>query len=117
METVDDRTFKEKFDRFIFDRKEDGKKAWKWVKENQTFVMMMTPVILEGVLTVGKSVSRRNEKIQLERKIYDRSNGHSYHMRRSLSNDEWLEFDRRKASGESVGEILLDMKAIKAKRR
>ena len=43
---------------------------------------------------------------------YDRSLGHYWKLRRELTNDEWLEIDKRKKEGERLSDILDDMKVL-----
>lgn len=43
---------------------------------------------------------------------YDRSLGHYWKLRRELTNEEWLEIDKRKKNGERLSDILDDMRVL-----
>lgn len=104
------REFKEKFSSKI----QSGKD---WFLRNKEAVITITPVIIGGVTTVckvvGKHINQRNEKSLKEHYCYDRSLGHYWKLRRELTNDEWLEIDRRKKKGERLSDILDELKVLK----
>ncbi len=55
---------------------------------------------------------RKEEKIKREY-VYDTSLGHYWNLRRKLSNQEWLDIERRRKSGECLGDILSSMNVLK----
>lgn len=114
---VDFRTKEEKrasFKAKLNEKIQDGKD---WFMRNKEYVITLTPVIVGGVTTVAKVVSKRvNLRKQEELKdlyCYDRSLGHYWRLRRELSNKEWLEIDQRKKNGERLSDILAEMKVLK----
>lgn len=75
--------------------------------------------IVDGTCKVTNSVAHaRNAKVRsIECKSrterhYDKSNRLWYDLNRPMTNSEKLEFSRRKADGESDGDILMDMNLI-----
>lgn len=66
-----------------------------------------------AVKAIGKRVNLKKEQDLKENYCYDRSLGHYWELRRKLSNDEWLEIERRKRQGESLADILWDLRVLK----
>ena len=106
----------------VFNRiKESVKKkvdsATKFICNNPEFVIIFTPVILGTVKYTVKTISRNHtlnkEKNLKELYCYDRSLGHYWKLRRELTNDEWVEIDKRKVNGERLGDILDELKVLK----
>ena len=92
----------------------DGKA---WVVRNKEWLITLTPVVISGLVTVTK-VAGRHANLRKEESVknlycYDRSLGHYWKLRRELTNDEWLEIDRRKKNGERLSDILDDMRVLK----
>ena len=54
----------------------------------------------------------KQEKAKRTR-IYDRSTGNYWHLKKELTNKQWLEVNKRKKSGEKTGDILRSMKVLK----
>lgn len=54
----------------------------------------------------------KQEKMKRTR-IYDRSSGNYWHLKKELTNKQWLEVNKRKKAGEKTGDILKDMKVLK----
>lgn len=104
------REFKEKVNAKIRSGKE-------WFEKNREAVITLTPIIIGGVTTVSKVVGKRmNLRKQEDLKdlyCYDRSLGHYWRLRRELTNQEWLEIDRRKKNGERLADILEELKVLK----
>lgn len=92
----------------------DGKE---WVMRNKEAVITLTPIVVGGITTVAKVVGKRvNLHKQEDLKdlyCYDRSLGHYWKLRRELTNQEWLEIDKRKKEGERLSDILETMKVLK----
>lgn len=88
-----------------------------WFVRNKEAVVTLTPVIIGGVTTVMKVVSKhvgqhKDEQLK-DLYCYDRSLGHYWKLRRELTNDEWLEIDKRKKNGERLSDILDELKVLK----
>lgn len=88
-----------------------------WAVRNKETIVTYAPIVIPGVITVTKVVGRRiNLRKQESIKnlyCYDRSLGHYWSLRRELSNQEWLEVDRRKRNGERLSDILADLRVLK----
>lgn len=88
-----------------------------WVKRNKEIVIVVTPVLLKGVFSITKDISRKErineEKDLKERWVYDRSAGHYYELRRKVKSQEWVIIDERRRNGESLGSILASMRLLK----
>lgn len=65
---------------------------------------------------ISKELYKRNqikqERTLKDNYIYDRSMGHYWKCRRKPSTNEYLEIERRKNAGESLGSILTSMKLL-----
>lgn len=117
METVDERSTKEKIDALKWRAKEKYEKAKEWVKENQQLVIVLGPVVAGGIVEMIKIGTRRRtvneERALKERFVYDRSGGHYYELKRQPKQSEWLMIEQRRNNGESLGEILQSMRLLK----
>ena len=104
------REFKEKVNTKIQNGKE-------WFVRNKEAVITLTPIVIGGITTitkvVGKHVNLHKEEALKDLYCYDRSLGHYWRLRRELTNQEWLEIDRRKKNGERLSDILSDMRVLK----
>lgn len=114
---VDFRTKEEKVADFkarLKMRLEDGKE---WIIKNKEAVITLTPIVIGGLTTVtkvvGKHVNLRKQESVKNLYCYDRSLGHYWSLKRELSNQEWLEVDRRKRNGEHMADILASMRVLK----
>ena len=65
------------------------------------------------VKVVGKYVNQHKQEDLKDLYCYDRSLGHYWKLRRELTNDEWLEIDKRKKNGERLSDILDELKVLK----
>ena len=102
---------------FIRDKTE---KLSDWVEEHQDFLKIAVPVgagvttiIAKGARTAAQH--RKLKKVQdlKENYCYDRSLGHYWELRRKLTNEEWIQIDKRKKNGERLADILSDLKVLK----
>lgn len=88
-----------------------------WCSEHKTEIMVVAPVVIGGIATtakiVGKSVNLNKEQNLKEKFVYDTSLGHYWELRQKLTNSQWTEIERRRANGETLGQILNDMKVLK----
>lgn len=102
--------FKEK----IHSKIQSGKE---WFEQNKEVVITLTPVVIGGMATitkvVGKHINLNKEESVKNLYCYDRSLGHYWRLRRELTNNEWLEIDRRKKNGERLADILEELKVLK----
>lgn len=84
---------------------------------NKEVIVTLAPIIIGGVATIVKVVGKRynlsKEEQLKDEYCYDRSLGHYWRLKRPLSNDEWLEIDRRKKNGERLSDILSSLKVLK----
>lgn len=88
-------------------------------KKHPIITLMAIGTVVDGTCKVTNSVAHaRNAKVRsIECKSrterhYDKSNRLWYDLNRPMTNSEKLEFSRRKADGESDGDILADMNLI-----
>ena len=110
--------------------KDDSKKekAKAWVKnrfidircfweENKEEIVALTPVVIGGVTVLVKVFAKRNslnaEKRLKERFIWDPKLGHYWEIRKKLTAEQSLEIERRRATGENMGQILMTMGVLK----
>lgn len=88
-----------------------------WCKDHKETIVVFGPVIIGSLVEIIKITTKHHmvneEKALKERYIYDRSLGHYYEMKRQPKRSEWLQIDQRKQNGETLGEILSDMRLLK----
>lgn len=91
--------------------------AKKWASDNKESILKYGPVVIGGFTVAAKAVNKQvklnKEKDLKELYCYDRSLGHYWKLRRELTNDEWVEIDRRKKNGERLADILDELKVLK----
>lgn len=97
--------------------KSKGRDFEAWFYNNKDLAMIVLPVVGATAMTLGKGVIKshhlkKEEKLK-DNYCYDRSLGHYWKLKRSLTNDEWLEIDQRKKEGERLSDILASMKVLK----
>lgn len=88
-----------------------------WCSENKELIAVLAPGII-GAVTFGiKAISKHNNIMRQqdlkEKYVYDTSLGHYWELKRKLSNSQWSEIERRRNSGESLGQILASMGVLK----
>lgn len=107
---------KYKWEAFKVKAKQKYDEAKDWCGEHKELVVAAVPVLISGFFEVikiaSKADAREEEKELKELYIYDRSMGHYWKLRRRLTNAEYREIERRRAEGESMGEILEDMRVL-----
>lgn len=88
-----------------------------WIIRNKEAVIVFTPIVINGITTVtkvvGKHINLRKQESVKNLYCYDRKLGHYWSLRRELTNDEWLEIDRRKRDGEQLSDILYDLRVLR----
>lgn len=116
-QVIDFRTKKQKREEFKEKVKSKCKDAIKWVSENKEIAIVIIPIAVKGITSLGKTMVKRsiqNKEEELKTMYYyDHSAGCYYHLRRELTNREKLEVDRRRSNGERLGYILDDMRVLK----
>lgn len=66
-----------------------------------------------GIKKFTKSRQIHKEELLKKNFCYDRSLGHYWRLKRELTNNEWVEIDRRKKNGERLADILDSLKVLK----
>lgn len=91
-----------------------------WYHENRDMLVIAIPATAATAKYVGRSINaiaRKSAAKQEERdrrtRFYDHRLGCYWYTRRELRPDELLAVQRRKASGESYGDIFKSMKLLK----
>lgn len=91
-------------------------KAQNWCYAHKEKIITYGPYVVSGIAVGAKILSKRaaltKEEDLKNLYCYDRSLGHYWKLRRELTNDEWLEIDRRKKNGERLSDILADMRVL-----
>lgn len=113
METVDERSFKEKWNAFKWNTKEKINNAIQYCVDN--------PQVAVGVVTglafIGKKAIKgleQNREIKItECRHYDRRADEYYYSKRPLKASEKLRLEREYREGRSKGEILKSMGLLK----
>lgn len=110
------------------ERKQNFEKTVKtvgtWFENNQELGMIIVPAIVaaglagvRGAINITRSavVTHRENKIEKTKslRVFDRSAGHYWNLKRALTNDEWQNIERRKASGEKLIDILEELRVLK----
>ena len=105
-----------KWEAFKKKAKEKYEEAKVWCGEHKEVFVGVAAAVVSGVFEVvkiaAKADARSEEKELKELYIYDRSMGHYWKLRRKLTNAEYRELERRRAEGESMGEILESMRVL-----
>lgn len=87
-----------------------------WCIRNKQMVVTAAPLVFGGILEIiriaGRKANIDDEKELKNLYIYDRSMGHYWRLRRELTNGEYLEIEKRRSEGESMGEILESMRVL-----
>ena len=91
-------------------------KVQTWCYEHKEQIITYGPVIVGGIAAGAKMLSKHaaltKEQNLKDLYCYDRSLGHYWKLRRELTNEEWLEIDKRKKNGERLSDILDDMRVL-----
>ena len=91
--------------------------AENWYYNHRQEIIVIAPVALTALTTVikvaGKKHNLSKEKHLKENYCYDRSLGHYWALRRTPTNAEWIEIDRRKRNGERLADILSELRLLK----
>ena len=92
----------------------------RWIEDNKELLSVAIPagvVTIKGGLKVANGISRNvrlhQEKIDKERRIYDRSLGKHIYLKRALKDKYLRMILERRENGEKLSNILMDMNLIK----
>lgn len=109
-----DDSVKEKTKAWLHNRWIDARCFW---EENKDTIIKLTPVVVGGatvmVRVIGRRMNLATEQKMKDRYVWDPKLGHYWEIRKKLSNAQWAEIERRKESGEAMGQILASMKVLK----
>lgn len=106
-------------------KKEERRKKIEAIKQkakdfwdtNKVYITVAAPVVGKVALETVKLVKRHHvARIELRNKdlrLYDTSLGHYWELRRKLNNSDWVTINRRRNLGESLGDILEEMRVLK----
>lgn len=109
------------------ERKEKGRRKIEaivtWFNDNRELALILIPAGIAGVsflvkggISITKGLIRthnlKKEEALKDLYCYDRSLGHYWKLRRELTNNEWVEIDQRKKSGERLADILESLKVL-----
>lgn len=110
-------------EQWIEEVKETAKIGWnktkQWCRDHKAELVVFGPVLISSGIEIIKIAAKKStvneEKRLKENYVYDRSMGigHYYELRRKLRSSEWLQIEQRKLEGETLGEILTDMRVLK----
>lgn len=93
------------------------KKVSDWWDRNKVYVAVAAPVAGKVAIETVKLAKRHHvARIELRNKdlrLYDTSLGHYWELRRKLNNSDWVTINRRRNLGESLGDILEEMRVLK----
>lgn len=107
---------KQKWEDFKQKAKWKAEDVWLWCKHNPAQAAAITVTLIKGGQMMKKSNTKKKQ-LQEQRElkdcyIYDPRTRHYVKARRPLTNNEWLEFDQRRLTGEPVSMILNDMRLL-----
>lgn len=92
-------------------------KAGEWWDDNKQYVVVGLPVAAgllgKGIQVLGKRHNLKLEERNKDCRCYDPSLGHYWELKRKLTNDDWVKINRRKNSGEALGDILNELHVLK----
>lgn len=120
METIDDRTFKEK----VYDWKVRQQFKWagrcnnakRFIVENKEFCIGMAFITVPGVLKMGNSLIRHHQAaMELKRRdtdIWDPKRGQHYYIKRRMTANQQIEYNRRYDANEDGATILKSMRLL-----
>lgn len=121
METIDNRSFKEKAEAWAWNTKETVKRKWndtkQWCSENKQLLIVLVPAGLaaanKALKTVDRMQERRYDYKERYLQVWDPATRQHVKLRRELTPSEQLELSQRNQDGERLTDILHDMKVAK----
>lgn len=118
METVDLKKVNRQIKMKEFGDKVKAKavEAGQWCKDHAEIVVIGAATLGTGVSVAFKNASRRQQTKRMQDLkdlyVYDRSHGHYIKMKRKPTQSQWSKIDARKDRGESLYNILQDMRLL-----
>lgn len=92
-------------------------KIGEWATRNKDILIAVVPAVIGGVTAgagiISKASRHKSEKKLKERMVYDRNNGFYLETKRKLRNDELVYINKRHQEGETIADILDDMRLLK----
>lgn len=121
METIDERTTKEKWEAFKFNTKEKISRGWdktkSWCSENKDILIVAIPAGLafaaKAIRAADRMQERKYEYNEKYLQIWDPATRTHVKLRRELKPYEQLELSQRNQDGERITDILWDMGVAK----
>lgn len=112
--------FKHKVRQLKSGAREKVDKIKKWAREHPEYAYATAVTLVAGGAKITKTLYKNHHKKVVldrvedlkDRYVYDRSLGHYWKLRRVLTNQEWLELDRRRKQGERMADILASMDVL-----
>ena len=91
-----------------------------WVDKNRELLALAIPAVVVTVKGgtkvasgISKNIRLHQEKVDKERRIYDRSLGKHIYLKRPLKNADMRVILERRENGEKLSNILMDMNLMK----
>ena len=119
METYDDRTFKQKADRFVYDCKEKGKEFGRWILNNPDVIVggiMLAGTVAGTVAKISNDARKVRRDFDESRRVWDPQMGTNLYSKRPMNGAEKLEFEGRVRNGEGRAEALKRMGLLDERR-
>jgi len=124
METIDNRSFKEKFEAFKWNTKEKVKDCWNktfdWCSQNKELLIVGIPAVCATISKISKNANQMSERRydykERYMQVWDPATRQHVKLRRELRPDEQLELSQRNQDGERITDILFDMGVVKRRK-
>lgn len=117
METVDNRTFKEKFDAFKWNVKQKAIDIRDWCADHKEItvaaITIGLPALYKTTKTVVHHADVKHDDYIRDHRTYDPSTGDYLYLKKPLRNDQKVELAERMAAGESKTIALSEMGVLK----
>lgn len=117
MDTIDNRTFKEKWTQFKAKVKAKWEDVKWWCAGNKELVVAVLVVLIPALAKTANGAARayaeHKEDERRQKDIFDPRTGDHWFTKRPLTSKEKLELERRYDNGERKGQILDDMGLLK----
>ena len=88
-----------------------------WCCRHKDVLIVIVPAAISGIVGISNVVAKqsrhKDEKRLKDRMVYDRQLGAYLETRRKLRNDELVYINRRHKEGETIADILDDMRLLK----
>ena len=101
--------FANKFEKF----KDDAKDFY---SDHEDEIKFFAPIVASMTVATAKVISsnkKHKDEKSHETRVYDRSEGHYWYLKKKPTNYQWTEISRRHERGESYRRILTDMNLLK----